>query len=393
MIENESTNSEISFLRHLVGIPSVTGNEKRIAEFLEDEMRKMGMEVVLGTAGENQPVVLGILRGEEKGPVLVLNGHMDTHPVENYQGNPYLAEIADGKLFGRGSVDMKGGVAAMVCSVRRIISRGGIRKEVLVLAAVPDEELLSRGTSGMVQILEEMGIQADGGIVGEPTKLKIGSSMRGVTHIDLTVTGYPKHTSGENHKGNAIVQMGRVLEALEGELTDRYRKREHPVLGTPIFNVGLIQGGEKPNVAAKHCCVTLLRRDMPGEDLEQVMEEIEDVAKTVIDETCQVKASESRIQKRPGKRRLPMEVGSEAKIVRALSDAAKSVTGEDPDVGMVPFWCDASIMTNEGRIPTVVFGPGDIACAHSPKEWIDLEQYKKAIAIYEQTAWRFLHEI
>ena len=88
-----------------------------------------------------------------------------------------------------------------------------------------------------------------------------------------------------------------------------------------------------------------------------------------------------------------MEVGSEAKIVRALSDAAKSVTGEDPDVGMVPFWCDASIMTNEGRIPPVVFGPGDIACAHSPKEWIDLEQYKKAIAIYEQTAWRFLHEI
>ncbi len=243
----------------------------------------------------------------------------------------------------------------------------------------------------MVCMLEEMGIQADGGIVGEPTKLKVGSFMRGVTHIDITVTGYPKHTSGENHTGNAIVQMGRVLAALEGELTEKYQKRRHPILGSPIFNVGLIQGGEKPNVAAKQCCVTLLRRDMPGEDSSQVMKEIEELAKEVIDETCQVKVCESKIQKRPGKKRLPMEVGKEERIVRMLLGAAKDITGEKQDVDMVPFWCDASIMSNEGRIPTVVFGPGDIVCAHSPKEWIDLDQYEKAVAIYEKTAVRFLH--
>ena len=390
-MENERVNTEISFLRHLVSIPSVTGNEKQIAEFLEDEMRKIGMEVVFGSAGENQPVVLGILRGAKDGPVLVFNGHMDTHPVENYQGNPYLAEIKDKKLFGRGSVDMKGGLAAMMCSARRIADQGGLKKGTLILAAVPDEEMLSRGTSRMVCMLEEMGIQADGGIVGEPTKLKVGSFMRGVTHIDITVTGYPKHTSGENHTGNAIVQMGRVLAALEGELTEKYQKRRHPILGSPIFNVGLIQGGEKPNVAAKQCCVTLLRRDMPGEDSSQVMKEIEELAKAVIDETCQVKVCESKIQKRPGKKRLPMEVGKEERIVRMLLGAAKDVTGENQDVDMVPFWCDASIMSNEGRIPTVVFGPGDIACAHSPKEWVDLDQYEKAVAIYEKTAVRFLH--
>ena len=144
-------------------------------------------------------------------------------------------------------------------------------------------------------------------------------------------------------------------------------------------------------MAAKQCCVTLLRRDMPGEDSSQVMKEIEELAKAVIDETCQVKVCESKIQKRPGKKRLPMEVGKEERIVRMLLGAAKDVTGENQDVDMVPFWCDASIMSNEGRIPTVVFGPGDIACAHSPKEWVDLDQYEKAVAIYEKTAVRFLH--
>lgn len=386
----ETVKEEIGLLQKLVQIPSVSGREHEIADFLEEEFRQAGMQTEKVLTEEGQPLILGILRGKREGPVLVFNGHTDTHPVENYRGEPYSAHIQDGKLFGRGSVDMKGGLAAMICGARRLADQG-MRAGTLIVAAVPDEEYLSRGTTCMIDCLRDRGIRADAGIVGEPTGLRIGRAMRGVTHMDITVTGCPGHTSGQNHEGNAILQMGRVLGALEQTIFTQYERRRHPLLGTPIFNVGLIQGGEKPNVVAEQCRITLLRRDLPGETLEQTAEEIRAAAAAVIGEKCQVSVSESEIQKRPGRRRLPMEIESESKVIKALAKAGRMVMGSEPETGMVPFWCDASIMTNEGGIPTVVCGPGDIACAHSPEEWIDLEQYQKAVEIYANMAWEFLH--
>ncbi len=390
-MEIDREKKEIRLLQEMVRIPSVSGSEHQIADFLEEEFRQVGMQVKRVMTEEGQPLILGILQGKKKGPVLVFNGHTDTHPVENYRGDPYSASIREGKLFGRGSVDMKGGLSAMLCGARRLADQG-LEAGTLIVAAVPDEEFLSRGTTCLITYLKGQGIQADAGIVGEPTGLQIGRAMRGVSHIDIMVTGYPGHTSGQNHKGNAILQMGRVLRVMEEDITKQYERRKHPLLGTPIFNVGLIQGGEKPNVVAEHCRVTLLRRDLPGETLEQIVEEIRAAAASVIDENCQVSISESEIQKRPGKRRLPMEIESESKVIKTLIRAGRMVGGSELKTGMVPFWCDASIMTNEGGIPTVVFGPGDIACAHSPEEWIDLEQYQKAAEIYANMAWEFLHE-
>ena len=387
----ETWKKDVGLLQKMVQIPSVTGSEHQIADFLEEDFRQAGMQTRKVMTEEGQPLILGILQGKKEGPVLVFNGHTDTHPVQNYRGDPYSAHIQDGKLFGRGSVDMKGGLAAMACGAKRLAGRG-LEAGTLIVAAVPDEEFLSRGTTCLVAYLKGQGIRADAGIVGEPTRLQIGRAMRGVSHIDITVTGYPGHTSGRNHGGNAILQMGRVLGALEQDITKRYEGRSHPLLGAPVFNVGLIQGGEKPNVVAQHCRATLLRRDLPGEDLEQVLEELRASAASVVDDTCQVSVQESEVQKRPGKRRLPMEVEPESKVIKALARAGRAVGGSGLKAGMVPYWCDASIMANEGGIPTVVFGPGDIACAHSPKEWIDLDQYQKAIEIYANMAWGFLHE-
>lgn len=377
-------NYEIDLLKRMVETPSVSGAEGPMAHMIQWELEHMGMTVEWMDVEPGRPIVLGYLKGKGPGPVLILNGHTDTHPVEHYQGDPWKVEICEGRLYGRGAVDMKGGLAAMICAVRRIALGGGLEHGTLILAAVPDEELLSQGTTYLVEYLERKGIRADAGIVGEPTGLKIGRFMRGVTHIDLTVKGYPQHTSGQNSGGNAIVQMARVISAMETELPVRYGQRQHPILGAPIYNIGMIGGGDKPNVVADTCMITLLRRDLPGENKEQVLKELEELARSMVSQGCSVEVQESSIQHRPGGRgRLPMEIPKDAKVVSVLEKALEHVLGEGPGSGMVPFWCDASIMTNEGKIPTVVFGPGDISCAHSPREWIELEQYKKAIDLYE----------
>ena len=209
---------DIRLLQRLVAIPSVSGAEQAIGDAVEAEFRNMGLEVERYEIGNGRPVVLGILRGGRPGPALLFDGHTDTHPVEDYLGDPFEPRIEDGRLYGRGSVDMKGGLAAMMRAAGRLKSCREKLAGSLIVAAVPDEELLSQGTA----FLAELGVKAQAGIVGEPTGLKIGRAMRGVTHIDLTVTGTPKHTSSWSGDENAIVQMGKILAALDRELPERY---------------------------------------------------------------------------------------------------------------------------------------------------------------------------
>lgn len=388
MGENRNPGSrEIEFLKELVEIPSVTGEESKIAGVIADKFSSIGVKTIVEYVAPQRPMVLGILESSAPGPVIVYNGHMDTHSADNYIGAPFKAEIKEGKLYGRGAADMKGGLSAMICALERLKNTGGLKKGTLIVAAVPDEEQLSEGTACMVEYLKRKKIKADAGIVSEPTGLKIGYAMRGVSHIDIRVKGYPQHTSCQHNEGNAIIQMGKVLALYDKKLTQCYERKKHNLLGTPIFNVGVIKGGEKPNVVAQDCVVTMLRRDLPGEISEEVLKELEEMAKLAVDQKCQVCVQESSIQQRPGKkRRLPMEVDEKGRLVELLKKSVYDVTGKAAESGMVPFWCDASIMTNEGQIPTVVFGPGDINCAHSPEEWIEIGEYQKAIEIFENFA-------
>ena len=214
---------DIRLLQRLVAIPSVSGAEQAMGDAVEAEFRNMGLEVERYEIGNGRPVVLGILRGGRPGPALLFDGHTDTHPVEDYLGDPFEPRIENGRLYGRGSVDMKGGLAAMMRAAGRLKSCREKLAGRLIVAAVPDEELLSQGTA----FLAELGVKAQAGIVGEPTGLKIGRAMRGVTHIDLTVTGTPKHTSSWSGGENAIVQMGKILAALDRELPERYLSLIH----------------------------------------------------------------------------------------------------------------------------------------------------------------------
>ena len=180
----ETWKKDVGLLQKMVQIPSVTGSEHQIADFLEEEFRQAGMQTRKVMTEERQPLILGILQGKKEGPVLVFNGHTDTHPVQNYRGDPYSAHIQDGKLFGRGSVDMKGGLAAMVCGAKRLAGRG-LEAGTLIVAAVPDEEFLSRGTTCLVAYLKGQGIRADAGIVGEPTRLQVGGPCGGFPIVIL----------------------------------------------------------------------------------------------------------------------------------------------------------------------------------------------------------------
>lgn len=381
---------DIELLKALIQTPSVSGQEQEIGLLVKKEMEEAGLKTIQYDLSEKRPIILGILEGQRPGPSILFNGHTDTHSILDYKEDPFYAIEADGNIYGRGSVDMKGGLAAMICAARRLDSKKDMLSGKLIVAAVPDEELKSEGTT----FLADMGIHADIGVVGEPTGLYIGRAMRGVTHIDIRIEGVSRHTSSWNQEGNAIIQMGYALAALNKELFARYQEKKHELLGTPLYNIGLIRGGEKPNVVPRECIVTMLRRDLPEENMEEVFREIKEIVSMAISEMCRVTVCESEMQKRSNnRRRMPMVVANDSPVVKELEKAALEILGTVPLSGVVPFWCDASIMTNEANIPTVVFGPGDIGCAHSSKEWIEVKQYRRAIDIYERMAWNYLRAV
>lgn len=380
------TKGEVEGLvKSLVKIPShsqVPTREKEVAEFLKEFLEDEGIGVRLRQVEKDRPNVIASLKGSGGGKSLMLNGHTDTVPPYEMDIPPFTPKVQGGKLFGRGSLDMKSGLASMAMTLVAL-DRAKVRlRGDLYLAAVVGEEERSEGTEDIVL----NGPKADMAIVGEPTDLEIQPSHRGLEWLEAHFYGKAAH-GGQADKGvNAISMASRFVNLLESDLLPRLKAKGSPTMLPPTLNVGVISGGQQPSSVADHCVVKIDRRWTPEEDLQTVFKEIYDIFDALKKSDPTFKAELKRdTTGMKTMTHVPNFVPSDHRLVRSLNDSAARVLGEQPKVTSFWGWTDAALMTHFGKMPTVVFGPGGKG-AHSRVEYVLTEDLQKCLLVYAGTA-------
>lgn len=339
--------------------------EGACALFLRDVLDAWGFRTELVETVPGRPNLVARIGEARGGRTLMFNGHLDVVGVEGMIHPPFAPEERDGRLYGRGSADMKGGVAAM-CAAAHAAAAGGLAGEI-VIAAVIDEEFESLGTRALM----EHGVRADACIVTEPTRLAIMPAHRGFVWLDVDVAGRAAHGSRWDIGVDAIRHAGLLLAELDRIDSDVLPRREHPLLGRASLHASLIQGGTGYSTYPDRCVLGIERRTIPGETVEDVTAEMRRACDTV-----RARRASFSADVRVGGAQGPSDVSVDAPVVRALADAIRAA-GEPVHIEGMSAWTDAAIL-NAAGIPAVCFGPGDISLAHAAEEYIPLKEIDRA---------------
>lgn len=378
----------VALTRELVRIDSrnptlVAGapGEARVARTLAQVLDAWGFSVELREAAPGRPnVIARIGNASPDARSLMLNGHLDVVGVEGMVHPPWGASEHEGRLYGRGSSDMKAGVAAMCAAAARAVSAsGGTLDGEIIVAGVVDEEYSSLGTRALVA----EGVRADAAVVTEPTKLAIMPSHKGFVWIDVVVQGRAAHGSRWDVGVDAIRHAGLLLAALDAIDADLLTTRDHPLLGRPSLHASTIAGGIGLSTYPDRCQFTIERRTIPGEATSAVMREIEDAFDRVRARRPELVATTSLLFEQP-----PSDVSIDAPIVRAL-DGALRACGEEVQVTGMSAWTDAAIL-NEAGIPAICFGPGDISLAHAAEEYVRVDEIERATLVLAALAMEWM---
>jgi len=361
-----STDPCIRLLAELVAIDSVNpslvagaAGEARVAEHIAGHMRTLGLEVHLQEVAPGRPNVVGVLDTGLPGPVLLFCGHTDTVGVEGMAA-PFIPTIRDGKLYGRGSQDMKGGVAAMIDAARVVRERTPANGR-LVVAAIIDEEFASAGADALVRQW-----RADAAVVTEPTDLQIGVGHRGFTWLEIDVQGVAAHGSRPRDGRDAIIHTGRVLAGLERLDRELQARTPHPVMDVPSLHASTIQGGREWSVYPDFCRLQVERRTVAGESADSALHEINALLERLREEDPSFEASARVVFSR-----LPYETPAGHPLVASL-DRAMTERGLTPRQTGMSFWTDAAVLGEAGT-PAVLFGPGG-AGLHSTEEYVRVDE-------------------
>ena len=345
--------------------------EGPVARILAGVLRDWGFDVELPEVSPGRPNVIARL-GPAGGGALMLNGHLDTVGVEGMTHQPFDPQDREGLMYGRGSADMKSGVAAMCAAAARAAAADALRCEVIV-AAVTDEEYESEGTRALIA----SGVRADAAIVTEPTRLSIAPAHRGFAWIEITVRGIAAHGSRYDIGVDAIRKAALVLAELDAYERDVLAARTHRLLGHASLHASTISGGIGWSTYPDRCVVRLERRTLPGETAEQAVAEVRDACERIRLRDSALDA-EVTLMFAQG----PSDVADDAPIVRALSRALEKC-GEDVNIEGLSAWTDAALL-NDAGIPAICYGPGDISLAHSATEWVPIAEIERATSVLEQ---------
>ena len=356
-------------LAELIALPGVNpaflpprhphAGEKRIAEFLAATAARAGLTV------EFQKVLPGraniIARLKPRGRVrrtILLAPHLDT-VVAN--GTQFIPQRKNGRLYGRGACDTKGSVAAMLGALCELAGAKTRPLETeIIFAGLVDEEHAQAGS----RALAASGLKADLAIVGEPTRLQVVTAHKGCLWLRLETHGRAAHGAKPHLGKNAVHEMARIVDALETDYAAQLKRRKHKLLGAGTVNVGTIGGGVQPNIVPESCAISIDRRTLPGETEAGVRREL--------GAWLRAKKLSAKISAAKLAPALPLETDPQLPLVRQFLRAAKQTR----PVG-VDYFCDAAVLAAAG-IPSVVFGPGDIAQAHTMDEWISLKELERA---------------
>jgi acetylornithine deacetylase len=345
--------------------------EAKIASLCASWLEGWGMSAKVDEVAPGRCNVVAVLDGE--GPTLLLNGHLDTVGIEGMTVPPFAAERSGHRLVGRGSCDMKGGVAALLAATARL-ARGGPRPN-LIVGLTADEEHASLGMDALVR----SGLRADMAVVCEPTDLAVMPAHKGFVWIRAAFQGRAAHGSRPELGVDAVRHAGLYLAGLDSYAAKLRDRPAHPLLGYGSFHAGTIDGGSAESVYPERCDLLLERRTMPGESTVTVVREFQDVLDRLAALEPTVSATLQMTLDRPG-----TEVPEGSRLVQGLLAAGEGLSLPRKVEGMTA-WVDAAFL-NEAGIPAVCYGPGDIAQAHSADEWIDTRQIDLCADVLERFA-------
>lgn len=388
----------------LVRIPSVnpmgrnlTGDEyyeHRVTAYLEERFKALKLPYERHTVSPLRDNILCRLDGsptpENGGKILMLEAHQDTVPTFGMTIPPFEPERIDDRIYGRGSCDIKGGLAAMLTAFTRLAKDRKKKRPTVILACTVNEEHGFTGATHLAKMFSRveghptsnlLPRAPDMCIVAEPTLLNVVTAHKGMARWRCHTSGRAGHSSQPHLGDNAIYHMAHVLQALELYARDVVpHLAEHPLCGRPTLSVGLISGGLSVNTIPDHCTVEIDRRILPENDPQQAWQHAVDYINAVIPAGTPV------VHDSPFMFTRGLPDAANGDLAAALSEAAQGCEAPGAIVG-VPYGTDAPHYAAAGA-PSVVFGPGSIEQAHTADEWVATEQVERAAEVYYQFARR-----
>lgn len=370
----------VSTLTDIVQINSVNPEldpqgpgEEELGNYISNLLDSLHIQSAIKQVGANRVNVIGTLEGNGSGKSLMFNAHMDTVGTVGME-NPFSAVSENGRLYGRGSYDMKGSIAAILTMAKAIKEQNIELAGDIILAFVADEEFESVGTQHLLR-----DYKTNAAIVAEPTNLDICLAHRGFGVYEISTAGKAAHGGNEQEGIDANIKMGLLLAELDKYSKKILKKRKHFLLGQPSLHVPVIHGGQSLFIYSKECTIKLERRTLPGETQGNITRELEGLIHNLSSWDKNFKAS---IQ--PLIWREAYEISNRAPIVQTLFQSTINVIGHQPAYIAHPWWEDSGLIGNSG-IETVIMGPkGD--GIHQQIEWVDIKSVVDLSNIFLQTA-------
>jgi acetylornithine deacetylase/succinyl-diaminopimelate desuccinylase family protein len=341
------------------------GNERDIAKYIKDFLEGLKIPTELIEFEKNR---FDVVASIGKGKGLMFNGHLDTVPageLNKWTCNPFEGKIAAEKIYGRGSSDMKGGIASVLIAVKNLSKENF--KGRLLLTFVADEEVELRGSEYLIKNRKEIFKGIKYGLIAECNDMNLTTSQKGIVQIKVKFKGKAAHGSTPKLGDNAIYKAAEFIEELR-KLMSQLNKKKNPILGSGTINVGTIKGGTKINVVPEYCDLEIDRRIIPGENFIIVMKQINKILKRL-----RLKANIEL-----GKSRMPMQISDKLELIRIIRSLTRAkIVGEAG-------YTEAEMYYRDVNIPCISFGPGLATQAHTTNEYIPIKNLKRATKLYEQ---------
>jgi succinyl-diaminopimelate desuccinylase len=359
------------------------GNERGAARLLKPLLSKMGFSIKTVLSPKGRWNLLAEKRWGQGGRRLIFNVHLDVVPAGNasqWKYPPFQGKLYKGRIYGRGSSDMKSGIASFVHALSTIErSKIPLHQGAVILHLVSDEE--SHGHQGMGFLTQREGIQGDAALVGEPTDLQPVIAQKGAIWLRIFTIGKSAHGSKPHLGVNAVEKMMKLIERIHFSSLEK----EHTLLGKPTLSIGTIQGGTKVNVVPEGCHIEVDRRMLPGEKKEEVFGEIKEILDSLQSQDPFFRYRMEEIDFAE-----PSEVDPEEEIVKVGVDAIQNVMGRKPMLRGFSGFTDSRFYINQCHIPTLIFGPGGADQSHTMDESVEVDALVHAAHIYARIVMDYL---